>query len=558
MCEIKNKIFSCLKLKFYNLSKFNTMLLIVNFVGALLFLGFMLYPHGNKDVNNDWYWNHIFTVLWPLLAILVTALTFVLSIYLSPILKELNDLSIGFNKSIKQNLIKNNSISLNIFQMIVSIFYVAFLALDLFLLSLFLCDKSSITWITILVIAYAVFTLCVWITLIWELILIDYDNYTQDCLLLLPTDYKNQHAYYTVIERQLRKHLANNDIYRFNNDLILLTKFIAKNSEQKSMFGNNIEKFCIKPLFNFDNEAQYLKSISYSYSEASNFSDNLGAPEKDIATFQNFLFSSNSIMIKEFLVNVCRAHTKLDESKQNKLVGYYLWILDNLCVDKDGYVRSFAFDIMHNFKSVKVARKFLLDAMKITLSRGNFYAARGLYRGHLLLLKNKGINDYIELNNDGFNKVAWLFSDLIHLTMINSALADLEPSSSNVISNQIDDFIFHITKNCSENKDIFLEWVIFIYCHNKIVKSKITEKDFILIYPKTSIFDIISGDYTDLLKQVLSDNLKEIQESDTYIYYGSYQFARAIDDRDFWENPLIAKTKYHHILHEILQNGYEL
>lgn len=555
MCEIENKIFSWLKLKFSNLGKFNQALLAANFFGASLFFGFLFYHHGKNIVNNDWYWNHVFTVLWPLLAILVTALTFVLSIYLPPILKELKDLSVGINKSIRHKLIKNNPISLNIFQMVMSTFYAAFLALDLFLLSLFLCNESSITWITILVIAYAVSTLCVWVTLIWELALIDYDNYIHDCLLLLPIDSKNQRSYYTIIERQLHKHLANNDVYRFNDDLIQIAKFIAKVKPDQFKFCRDL---CIDPLFYSHNEIQYLKSITYtydidtqdySYSKEPTTSDDKGFPEERITTFQSFLFFSKLHMLSNFLEKKVQTHVELEKSSQHELIDYYLWALDHLCVNNDKYSSTFTLDVTRTFKSRKDARQFLLEAMKIALYRQNNGAARGLFRGYLIFLAEHGVSNYIKLKKND-SGTAWLFSDLIHLTMVNSALNDSGLDHSDVMFKGFNRSIFDITNKCSVDKDIFLECATFIYCHNKIARLEITENDFTSGYLKTSVFDIIPGDYAELLRQILDNNPIEIQKSDAH----TFQFTRAIDDHDFWSNEKISNTPYKSILHEVL-NG---
>ncbi len=555
MYEIENKNFSWLKLKFSNLSKFNIALLIANVLSVILFCGFLFYHHGKDTVNNDWYWNHVFTILWGLLAVLVTALTFVLSIYLPPIIKELKDLSIGINKSIRHKLIKDNPISLNIFQMIISIFLIAFLVLELFCLSLILNDKSSQLWITVVVVIYAVITLCFWVMSIYELALIDYDNYIHDCLLLLPIDSKNQRSYYTIIKRQLHNHLANNDVYRFNDDLIQIAKFIAKNRSQSFMY---FEDFCIKPLFYAHNETQYLKNMTYtydisiqrySYSKEPTTSDDLGLPEERITTFQSFLFSSNSILLRNFIINVVQTYVELEKSSQHELIDYYLWVLDNLCANNDDYSFTFALDITQTFKSGKDARKFLLDAMKIVLYRQNNGATRGLYRGYLMFLARQGIDYYIELkNNDGSS--AWLFGDLIHLIMINSVLNDSELDHLDVMFKGFNRSIFDITNKCSVDKDIFLEWVAFICCHNKIARLEITENDFISGYPEASVFDIIPEELSELLRQILDNNQIEIQKSDAY----TFQFTRAIDDHDFWNNEKISATSYNDILHEVL-NG---
>lgn len=79
---------------------------------------------------------------------------------------------------------------------------------------------------------------------------------------------------------------------------------------------------------------------------------------------------------------------------------------------------------------------------------------------------------------------------------------------------------------------------------------KITENDFTSGYPKTSVFDIIPGDYAELLRQILDNNPIEIQKSDAH----TFQFTRAIDDHDFWSNEKISNTPYKSILHEVL-NG---
>ena len=305
MYNLKNKsnlLANWLRLKFINLSKFNIALLVANLFGIFLFFGFLFYHHGKNIVNNEWYWDHIFTVLWALLAMLVTALTFVLSIYLPPTIKELKDLSVGIDKSIRHKLIKNNPISLNIFQMVMSIIIMAFLVLELFCLSAMISDKSQLG-IIIIVLIYSVITLCFWVMSIYELALIDYDNYIHDCLLLLPIDSKNQRSYYTIIERQLHKHLANNDVYRFNDDLIQIAKFIPKVKSDQFKFCRDL---CIDPLFYSHNEIQYLKSITYtydidtqdySYSKEPTTSDDKGFPEERITTFQRFLFFSKSHML---------------------------------------------------------------------------------------------------------------------------------------------------------------------------------------------------------------------------------------------------------------------
>ena len=559
MCEIENKIFSWLKLKLINLSKFNIALLVSNILSLSLFMLFGLFTHGknvvsNDCVSNDWFWNHIFTVLWALLAILVTALTFVLSIYLPPILKELKDLSIGINKSIRHKLIKNNPISLNVFQMVISIGIMDFLVLELFCLSLLISGKISPLLITILVIIYAVITLCFWVMSIYELALIDYDNYVNDCLLLLPIDSKNQRSYYTIIERQLHKHLANNDVYRFNDDLIQIAKFIAKVMPKQFQYCRDL---CIDPLFYGHNEVQYLKSITYtydidtqdySYSEKPTTSDDLGLPEECISTFQSFLFSSKSHILFNFLKNVVQTHVKLKKSFQHELVNYYLWVLDNLCANNDDYSFTFALNITQKFKSGKDARKFLLDAMKIALYRQNNGAARGLYRGYLIFLAEYGIDYYVKLKDAG--NTAWLFSDLIHLTMVNSVLNDSELDHSDVMFKGFNRSIFDIINHCAKDKEILLEFVAFIYCYNKIAELKITENDFILYYPKTSIFNTISEESTKLLRQALNDDPTQIRISDAC----TFQFTRAIDDSDFWKNARISNTSYNGILHEVL-NG---
>ena len=116
--------------------------------------------------------------------------------------------------------------------------------------------------------------------------------------------------------------------------------------------------------------------------------------------------------------------------------------------------------------------------------------------------------------------------------MVNSALNDSELDDSDILFKGFNRSIFDITNHCAKDKDIFLEWVAFIYCHNKIAQLKITEKDFTSDYPETSVFDIIPDDYTELLRQILSNNPIEIQKSDAY----TFQFTRAIDDHDFWKN----------------------
>lgn len=555
MCEIEQKIFSWFKLKFSNLSKFNIALLVANIMGVILLFGFLFYPHSKDAVNNDWFWNHVFTVLWGLLAILVTALTFVLSIYLPPILKELKDLSIGINKSIRHKLIKNNSISLNILQMVISIGMITSLVLELFFLSSMISDESSPIRITILVIIYAVITLCFWVMSIYELALIDYDNYVNDCLLLLPLDSKNQRSYYTIIERQLHKHLANNDVYRFNDDLIQIAKFIAKVNQVQFEYCRDL---CIDPLFYGHNESQYLKSItytydidiqSYSYSKEPTTSDDLGLPEERIDSFQKFLFSSKSHILGQFLINVVQTHVKLEKSTQHGLINYYLWVLDNLCVNNDDYSFIFALDIIRAFKSEKDARKFLLDAMKIALYRQNNGAVRGLYRGYLIFLAEHGIKYYIRLKkHDG--GTAWLFADLVHLTMINSVLNDSELDNSDVMFRRFNRSLFDITNKCSVYNDIFLEWVAFIYCHNRIAKLKIAENDFISIYPESSAFDVISEQLSELLRQILENNPIEIQKSDAY----TFQFTRAMENHnfhDFRQNIKIKATNYHKILRDV-------
>lgn len=554
MCEIENKIFGWLKLKLNNLSKFNIALLAANVLGVISFFGFLFYPHGKDVVNNDWFWNHVFTVLWGLLAILVTALTFVLSIYLPPILKELKDLSIGINKSIRHKLIKKNPISLNVFQMVLSIIFIAFLVLELFCLSAMISDKSSPLWITVLVIIYAVVTLCFWVMYIYKLALIDYDNYVNDCLLLLPLDSKNQRSYYTIIERQLHKHLANNDVYRFNDDLIQIAKFIAKVKPKQFQYCRDL---CIDPLFYGHNEVQYLKSITYtydisiqrySYSKEPTTSADLNLPEDSIVTLQDFLFSSKSIILTNFLINVATTHVELAESYQHELIDYYLWVLDNLCANNDDYSFTFALDITQTFKSGKDARNFLLDAMKIALYRQNNGAVVGMFSGYLIFLAKHGIDCYVDLkNNDG--STAWLFADLIHLTMIDSVLL-LNNLDTNFVFMKPCQSIFDITNHCAKDKDVFLEWVAFIYCHNKIAISKITEQDFTSNYQKDSIFNIIPEELSKLLRQILENNPIEIQKSDAY----TFQFTRAMENHnfhDFRKNTKIKATNYHKILHEV-------
>lgn len=551
MCKIKQNIVSWLKLKLSNLSKFNIALLAANLLGVILFFGLLFYPHSKDAVNNDWFWNHIFTVLWALLAILVTALTFVLSIYLPLILKELKDLSIGINKSIRHKLIKNNPISLNIFQMVISIGIIAFLVLELFCLSLLISGKVSPLFITILVIIYAVITLCFWVMSIYELALINYDNYVNDCLLLLPIDPKNQRSYYTIIERQLHKHLANNDVYRFNDDLIQIAKFIVKRTSNQFMYCRDL---CIDPLFYSNDEIQYLKSITYtydidtqgySYSKEPTISDDRGFPEERITTFQGFLFSSKSYILDNFLENVVQTHVKLEKSSQHELINYYLWALDGLCVNKNNYSFIFALDITRAFKSRKDARKFLLDAMRIALYRQNNDAVRGLYRGYLIFIAEHGVSYYIKRKKDDGSR-AWLFGDLIHLTMVNSVLNDSELSYIDIIFNRR--HIFDITNKCTVDKDMFLEWVAFIYCHNRIARLEITENDFTSGYPRTSVFDIIHEECAELLRQILDNNPIEIRNSDAC----TFQFTRAIDDHDFWGNVEIKATNYHKVLHEVL------
>lgn len=438
--------------------------------------------------------------------------------------------------------------------MVMSIIIMAFLVLELFCLSAMISDKSQLG-IIIIVLIYSVITLCFWVMSIYELALIDYDNYVHDCLLLLRIDLKNQRSYYTIIERQLHKHLTNNDVYRFNNDLIQIAKFIAKVKSSQFMYCRDL---CIDPLFYGHNEVQYLKSITYtydidtqgySYSKEPTTSDDKGFPEERITTFQGFLFSSKSHILGDFLVNVVETHVELEESSQHELINYYLWVLDSLCVNKNNYSFIFTLDIIRAFKSRKDARKFLLDAMKIALYRQNNDAARGLYRGYLIFLAEHGVSNYIQLKkNDG--GTAWLFSDLIHLTMINSVLNDSELDDSDILFTEFNRSIFDITNKCSVDKDIFLEWVAFIYCHNEIAKLKITERDFTSDYPKTSVFDIIPEDCTELLRQILDNNPIEIQKSDA----GTFQFTRAINDHDFWANTKIKATNYHRILRKVL-NG---
>jgi hypothetical protein len=390
---------------------------------------------------------------------------------------------------------------------------------------------------------------------IWELALIDYDNYIHDCLLLLPIDSKNQRSYYTIIERQLHNHLSDSDVYRFNDDLIQIAKFIAKVKSNQFMYCRDL---CIDPLFYSHNETQYLKSMTYtydisiqrySYSKEPTTSDDLGLPEERITTFQGFLFSSKSYILVNFLKNVVQTHVKLEKPSQHELIDYYLWALDNLCVNNDNYSFFFALDVTRAFKSRKDARKFLLDAMKIALYRQNNGAARGLFRGYLIFLAEHGVSNYIKLKkNDG--GTAWVFGDLIHLTIVNSALNDSELDGSDIMFKGFNRSIFDITNKSSVDKDIFLEWIAFIYCHNRIARLEITENDFTSGYPEISVFDIIPEDYAELLSQILDNNPIELQKSDAC----TFQFTRAIDDHDFWNNARISNTSYNGILHEVL-NG---
>ena len=187
--------------------------------------------------------------------------------------------------------------------------------------------------------------------------------------------------------------------------------------------------------------------------------------------------------------------------------------------------------------------------MKIALYRQNNSAARGLFRGYLIFLAEHGVSNYIKLKkNDG--GTAWLFGDLIHLTMVNSALNDSELDNSDIMFKGFNRSIFDITNKCSVDTDIFLEWIAFIYCHNGIARLEITENDFTSDFTKALIFDIIPEELSKLLRQILENNPIEIQKSDAY----TSQFTRAMENHnfhDFRKNTKIKATNYHKILHEV-------
>lgn len=60
-------------------------------MGITLFFLFLCYPHGNNILKNRWFWEKIFVVLSWMIGLQITVLTFVLSIYLPAIIKDINN-----------------------------------------------------------------------------------------------------------------------------------------------------------------------------------------------------------------------------------------------------------------------------------------------------------------------------------------------------------------------------------------------------------------------------------------------------------------------------------
>ena len=474
---------------------------------------------------------------------LITAFTFVLSIYLPPIIQEVKDLSAGIKKSCRNKIIRNNILSVNIFQMVISILIIVILILGCLQVSGIIGENISYK-ITQAVIWYSVTTAFSWVVSIWMLAFIDSDNYTKDCLLILPIDHKNQVSYLTLIKRQLDKHLSKNEYYRFNDDLVQVIKFVSKKN------GNNfyyVEDYCIKHFFNSKhNEEQYINYILntydnpvrfYYYSRDAFTSSDFHVPSDNITRFQNYMFSVKYTGIEEFYTQIVKQHVELTVDNQGILIDYYLWCLDRLCELNHDYSFIFSLDIMRSFKSGDYARDFLQDAMKIVLSRQNTYAACGLYRGYFIFLRNNGVDNYIKLKDEDSN-TAWMFRDLIYLTMIYFALeVDKHNAGGDFRLLELPDIIYDITQKCATNHDLLLEWQAFIYCYNKLSPTfKITEDRFEQFLKRKSVVDT---DAYELLKQILNDDVSKIMPD--------FQFTRAIE-HDFWNNEKIANTNYRTIL----------
>ncbi len=331
--EIKNVISAWLKLKYTNISTSAFILFVHNVIGIVLVVDllwiFCFHTHKNIIIdNNKLYWDNI-AIIWGVVAMLITALTFVLSIYLPPVIKEVKDLSAGIKPSCRNRIIHNNKLSVNIFQMIVSIVIIIFLLIVI----LKFCGiaGTDLSLAITRVIRYSIIAILLWVVSIWALTCIDNDNYTSDCLLLLPIDKKNQTAYFTLIKRQLDKHLSKKEYYRLNDDLIQVVRFITKNIRNDFY---SLKDYSIKYFFNSKfNQRQYINCILNTYDNPVRFyyfsrdaitrNDFSYAPNDNITRFQNYMFSVKYRGIQEFYTKIVQRHVELTADNQDRLIDYY-------------------------------------------------------------------------------------------------------------------------------------------------------------------------------------------------------------------------------------------
>lgn len=496
MCIEDTKFFKLFMLRFGGVYK-SASFYFTAFFGIIIFFSFMSFEHSDKVVDNAIFWNKIIPLFSMVLGIQFTVITFVLSIYFPPIIKDLKDLSIGVNKSVVNELIKLNEISQKIYLMSTSIVINVGIFLGLYLLTLFRKMSDSDNFIIFLaLICYVSSVFWLLINEIWQLAKTNGDdNYVQDCLSLASIDKDNQDGYFKIISRCISKYLKNHnelddvDTYRLNRDLIQVIKFI---NETKNY--TYCDQYCIRKFLSTHDQRQYLYFIISSYDNPVRYYDFTGeniehsffnVPIDNIEKFQNYMFATDSPILPKFVDDILGCHKNLDDNEQLALIDYYLWFLDNLCVlscdndDSDkslsnnsqsqqnlanNYPLSFALDMISGFKDISTARKFLREAMKIACYRKNKAAINGLYRGYLTYLQDNSIEYYSKLKRtDG--GTAWLFSDLIRLTIIHKAL---NVSISHVYG------VEHLMQKIVKYPTLLLEWLAFLYfCNNILIPNNV-------------------------------------------------------------------------------------
>jgi hypothetical protein len=351
-----------------------------------LFGYFIYYPLGSFNANSNWFFEkRFFDIFSWVVGIQITSLIFVLSVYLPKIQKEVNKFSIGIVDEVRSKLIKQNPITIIIYQMMNLVIITMFTGVNVFIFSYFV--NYRIRFLFIIFIGL-ITLLTIFMAIILRVILIKYDNYVYDSISLLPTDEKNQNCYFTVIKRQLDNQLSSNDTFSLNRDLIQVATFIDKYTQftyfdQKCVLSF-LQVYDIKQYINFVLETYENNVLRYSYSVNTITNKSFNIPEDNIDKFQNYMFTNNSRVLQRFLIEIVKNHETIQSEAQNLLIDYYCWCLDSLCVHSNDYSFIFALDITQLYKDLSFARYFLISAMKITLSRESNNSARGLYRGYLL------------------------------------------------------------------------------------------------------------------------------------------------------------------------------